>query len=231
LASEKEKLVIMGSYGLAFRRVVFFLWLAFWLCETISHPSQLHAMTLWLNMQFLLWFSVDPRSDGEVAILHTAAWGSMHSLAVGYPVLLYFVPGGFSGLDSRLMREWCEAKAGPFDCMPNADLVRSFILHFLPVILLHIDLYMNYQILQQTHSRLRSFGTPLKVVMVIAPAVVGLLQKEVFFPGIWKTVYGVPEADLFTFDMFTNLVCIPMTFGSAYWLLSRFGSDEKSKTK
>jgi hypothetical protein len=83
--------------GIVFRRVVFYLWLAIWLCETISHPSQLQAMTLWLNMQFLLYFSCDPQSS-EIAILHTAAWGSMHSLIVGYPVLLWFVPGHFEGL-------------------------------------------------------------------------------------------------------------------------------------
>jgi hypothetical protein len=129
------------------------------------------------------------------------------------------------------MREWCAAKAGPFDCMPNADYIRSFVLHFMPVILLHIDLSVNFTVLLKTHSRLKRFGTPLKVLQIIAPAVVGLLQKEVIFPGLWKTVYGVPEADLFTFDLFTNLVCVPATFGSAWWLLSKFDGDCKLKAK
>ena len=167
------------SVGLAFRRVVFYVWLAVWLCETISHPATLIHMTLWLNLQFVLWMSCDPRSDAEVAVLHTAAWGSMHSLAVGYPVLLYFVPGHFDGLDARQMQLWCDAKAGPLDCLPNAAIVRSFLLHYMPIILLHIDLSLNFTVLQQTHARLKSFGTPVTVLQVVAPAVLGLLQKEV----------------------------------------------------
>ena len=40
------------------------------------------------------------------------------------------------------------------DCVPHMALIRSFVLHFLPAILLHIDLRLNMATLRATHARL-----------------------------------------------------------------------------
>ena len=205
--------------GYVFRRATFYVWLAIWLCDTICHPEQLKAMTLWLNMQFLLYLSIDLTSATEVALLHTASWGSMHALGPGYLVLLWFVPGHFRGLDGEQMERWCAARAGPLDCVPHMALIRSFVLHFLPAILLHIDLRLNMATLRATHARLAHPLVRFWIVF-LAPAWLGLFQKEVALPGLWKTQYGVPSEHLGTFDLFTNVVGIPCTYCAVWWLRS-----------
>eukprot|EP00967_Tisochrysis_lutea_P067827 scaffold88703_cov29-Tisochrysis_lutea.AAC.1 len=227
--------------GHAYRRLVFYCWLGLWLAETIAHPSELQAMTLWLNFQLLLYFSISPSSTLEVLWLHTAVWGSMHSLGPGYLVMLAFISDsgsvvdGFEVLDAAQARRWCasadwctngtkssftagaSAFKGPFDCFPGWPLVRSFLWHFAPIILLHIDLRLNRRELAATHSKIK--GIPARIYLnLLAPVWLALLHRDVVFPGAWTWKYHIPMERFASFDMFTNIVNIPAAFLSVFWL-------------
>jgi len=194
--------------GHAYRRVVFYAWLALWLMETITHPDQLQAMTLWLNLQFILYFSISPSSTLEVGVLHTAVWGAMHSLGPGYLVMLKHITEsgslveGFDALDGAMAKKFCSgagwcakgpkstftdgasALVGPFDCLPAWPYIRSLLLHFAPIGLLHLDLYLNGAELAATHAKLTSRLTRFYMVFV-APVWLALLHRDVFFTGAW----------------------------------------------
>jgi hypothetical protein len=194
--------------GHLFRRVVFYSWLTLWLMETITHPDQLQTMTLWLNMQFLLYFSVSPSSTWEVGWLHTAVWGSMHSLAPGYLVMLHFIHDsgsiikGFDILDGAHLRQYCAGTTwcvngtkssfaagasgfrGTFDCLPGWALMRSVLLHFAPILLLHLDLRLNFAELAITHAKMRCVAVQF-YLMLVAPVWLALVHRDVVFPGAW----------------------------------------------
>jgi hypothetical protein len=172
-------------------------------------------MTLWLNLQFLLYFSISPSSTWEVGWLHTAVWGSMHSLGPGYLVMLHFITDsgslvqGFDILDGSYARKFCAGNTwcangtkssftegasgfrGPFDCVPGWALVRSFLFHFAPIILLHIDLWLNRAELAATHAKMRSIVARL-YILLIAPVWLALVHRDVVFPGAWTWKCAVP---------------------------------------
>jgi len=203
--------------GHLYRRVVFYSWLALWLMEIIPHPDQLQAMTLWLNFQLLLYFSISPSSIWEVGWLHTAVWGSMHSLGPGYLVMLHFIHDsgsiaqGFDVLDGAYTRKCCAGTSwcvngtktsfteggsgfrGPFDCLPYWALVRSFLLHFAPILLLHLDLRLNFAELAATHAKMRSAAAQFYLVL-IAPVWLALIHRDIVFPGAWTWKYATPPA-------------------------------------
>jgi hypothetical protein len=196
------------GHGRAFRRVIFYTWLALWLAETIAHPAEMQALTLWLNLQFCLYFSISPSSTAEVGLLHTAVWGSMHALGPGYLVMLAFIDEsgnifkGFQALDGDAVIDWCAGKGwcadgpsssftnggsalvGPFDCVPGWAAMRSFLLHFAPIGLLHLDLFFNFAELSSTHARITSLAARFWLVF-IAPVWLALVHRDIVFPGAW----------------------------------------------
>jgi len=141
----------------------------------------------------------------------------MHSLGPGYLVMLHFIHDsgsiaqGFDVLDGAYTRKCCAGTSwcvngtktsfteggsgfrGPFDCLPYWALVRSFLLHFAPILLLHLDLRLNFAELAATHAKMRSAAAQFYLVL-IAPVWLALIHRDIVFPGAWTWKYATPPA-------------------------------------
>jgi len=179
-------------------------------------------LTLWSNLLLCVWFA-SPIRELEVALLHNTVVGVFFAMPVGYMVLLQFVDGGFAALDEAQMVKWCAAGAGPLDCYEHAAVVRSFVFHFLPAVLLYVDSVLNKDAL----SAAQGHWLPAVLMPLVFPAV-----YDVFWcPEAAVKFYGVP-ADIFpTFDPLVKVLSAPVCIASVLWMRKRLAPPGSGKAK
>jgi len=182
------------------RRAIFYAYLGYWLAEITSNEKTQHHLTLWLNLSFVLYFSIDLTSKFELWFAHMASFVSSYTLAVGYLILLYFVGKGDIAVGFHEL-----------DVVKNEQnatyaLVRSFVLHFLPIALFHIDLHVSKASLIEAYAG-RSYLT--NTFSVLSAFVIPLVYEQVQLrrlngehPAI--ILYGVDKGDFQRFDLVTK---------------------------
>ena len=96
-----------GAAGHMFRRAVFYGFGGYVTHQLLRFPASQGHLTLWLCSSFVLFFGVDVSgSPRELRLTHGACYISAHTLLLAYIITLYFVPGGFAGLDGKCHVEW-----------------------------------------------------------------------------------------------------------------------------